>query len=679
MSDIERAKEMSEEAKALGNNGEYKSAIKKYVEASKLGMGDDLFAANCLYDASGIARLMSDYDTMYDCSKKALIIYNKVANKEYSLLANIYVNMGYAAYRKNDYETSYKCYSNAIKMFGNGRLENEMFACYGYYAFIILRGNNVSEALNFANLAIDKIMPVDTNSQESLAEAYLAKALIGNMRHEANVKSNATKAYNLYISANGEGSHNEGRALFYVANICKDLGEYNTAIAHYSHAYNILAKYDDFDLLSCLHKNRADIFMLYSKYEEAQNNYAEAVKLARKCGRYMVAVDSLCGIAEVIKRQGDAFNAIPYYDKAREMLSEHFGESNIKQGVISLGIADCYARQGEYRDAITAADMAGKSMMSFAGHTTYIVDCLELMANCYYKIKDYARCILSAKKSLELLTKLGELGSVRTAGAYYEIVRAYIKQNNPVDASVYFEKLLALNDKKRVIPSSLIADIYRLMASQWASNKDYRRAIFCGKKALGYLDDKDEKDVLTITLLYCNMASWCIDAGDNVSAVKFLKVAMTYGRIAPEAGSSLVSCMISLADSFRESGAIDMAIGNYKGIIDYINNSDNVDQLALAKAYSGLGKAELARSSTNVAMEDFDKAIGYYEAEDSITSRDYADACYQLAENHMKGSDKTIANEYYVMARGAYLASADQAKARMIQNIIDENFYYTER
>ena len=122
-----------------------------------------------------------------------------------------------------------------------------------------------------------------------------------------------------------------------------------------------------------------------------------------------------------------------------------------------------------------------------------------------------------------------------------------------------------------------------------------------------------------------------------------------------------------------------MAISNYKGIIDYINNSDNVDQLALAKAYSGLGKAELARSSTNVAMEAFDKAIGYYEAEDSIASRDYADACYQLAENHMKGSDKTIANEYYVMARGAYLASADHAKARMIQSIIDDNFYYTER
>ena len=174
-----------------------------------------------------------------------------------------------------------------------------------------------------------------------------------------------------------------GMALFYLSRVRENAGAIEEAIQYSIEAQQSLAHSNDYNMRALIYGNRADLYKLQYRFEEAIELDRQAIDLYRKSGNYSNIINTHLAISDCYDANGQQDSALNEINCARELAST-IGDDE-SQFAVENYLASFYATHHAYDKAIA---ILRKAIEDYPQHTLDAND-YHLLARIYYYTCNY--------------------------------------------------------------------------------------------------------------------------------------------------------------------------------------------------------------------------------------------------------------------------------------------------
>jgi len=176
---------------------------------------------------------------------------------------------------------------------------------------------------------------------------------------------------------------------FMLAKSSYEAKKYDEAINYYSIALYVLRESKDYDKITFVYKNVADVYLAKEEYGLAQEYFRKAISLALRfdVGKNTL-IESYSGIAKTFIKYDDDENALKYYEKAI-IESKNANESDFEAIVsMKLNYASFLRDKGFYSKALNLVKDAYNFMKTKSEYSQVSKELYEVLRNQYSEKND---------------------------------------------------------------------------------------------------------------------------------------------------------------------------------------------------------------------------------------------------------------------------------------------------
>jgi tetratricopeptide (TPR) repeat protein len=300
------------------------------------------------------------------------------------------------------------------------------------YAYALFLNNDFEKAeellLHGVEMCTDSMSEILSVLYSDLGQLYQQKYEYEKSVLQYNMSWNAARAYEI--------KKGEIVCLYNLAQLHRDLGNYEQALEYLEYALNHLIRTDDTRWSSQFKYLAADIKYLVWNLEEAQTIFFESYKLSGDVGNVETNIRSALGLAVIAVQNGDAKKANEYLQSVDEKVTflireELLADINLKKAIVHYNRSDIKRT----RDFITSAlKIAQRLDLKQIEHECY----------CISSLIDKKHALEHAQKALDIAEKLKLPPLI--AASLFRITQLYIEEQNSEKLHYYAQKALLMFD-----------------------------------------------------------------------------------------------------------------------------------------------------------------------------------------------------------------------------------------
>jgi tetratricopeptide (TPR) repeat protein len=313
-----------------------------YTSAMKIN--DSLGMATSIKNSGVAWYFMGDYTHAIPDMKKALAIFEKLANK--SGTSACISNLGLFFNDKSDYK-------NALIYFGKSlKIDNEMKDTDGITAsmnnigMVYYNQGNYIKALQYYLKAIE--LGKKTGNEERVAECWIN---VGSLYEQNKKYPEAIQAYSdaHLILKKHNNQYKDAICLNNIGMINYDLKEYAKAKIFMEQSISIRTKISDTIGIAACMKNLSSVYDALGDTTKALDCFFKAIRIEIKLGLRKKAARSLIDRGISLHNKGELDKAIPYFLNSLEFATGINAAPEMRDNYKNL--AEIYAEQKDYKNA----------------------------------------------------------------------------------------------------------------------------------------------------------------------------------------------------------------------------------------------------------------------------------------------------------------------------------------
>ncbi len=437
-------------AKLLIEKNEFEKAKANYLEAQRLYQqaGDSAGVAGCNFGLGRQTFQQERYQEAQGYYETARQIYH--ALNDHSNEALCLLNLGSASFNLKDFRRALTLYLQSDSLFR--RLDdNENTAdCQIRITKTYLRFNppELEKALSSANAALNRYRSI--SDPAGIANALVQIGGINLLRLEfASAKANFEEALAKYGSL--PESLEKADCEVRLAKAEAGLGNYGEALKWLDKAQEIILKYDDKEALANYWFARGTVLYSTLRYEEALQNYANALTGYQKAKLDDAEADCRIQIANVYYDINQPDSAAYHYRNALSLTEKSGNEETQATSLMLLG--NIYYDKKQYQEAKSYYDRALKMGMDQADYVLEI-SCRINLGNIKIQAQQIEPAAADYQQALDLARQhnfpigevigYGNLASVYEKQAKYPQALDYLSRAETICQRYYFKRELRL-------------------------------------------------------------------------------------------------------------------------------------------------------------------------------------------------------------------------------------------
>jgi|GEM_PF-6179371 len=295
-----------------------------------------------------------------------------------------------------------------------------------------------------------------------------------------------------------QGFYGLGRAYYFQ-------GEFSEAKAQFKAAIAIKQDFDHLKESEQTH-TLAGIFVYLSYLSMADGKFDEAIATLKKgvsAGLVVSNAHNFNGsnfytlIGKNYMGLGDIESAKAYFSESRVLQIQDPAVALLVGQISSIGLGECYRAAGDYTTAVSFFKQAIKDSRVDNERT---LDAYIGCSDAYLLNEDFAAASRECAEKLESIP-----GGVIKIKAWYNLAVIALKNDKPLDAVGYFQKILTAIDGYapgfRKMHYSFNFDLFAALAhynlgTQYFVNKEYDQALMEMSKAAGLANSPDQRGLL---------------------------------------------------------------------------------------------------------------------------------------------------------------------------------------
>ena len=353
-----------------------------------------------------------------------------------------------------------------------------------------------------------------------------------------------------------------------------------------------------------------------------------------------------------VMRQGNAFQAIEYYEKALEILKSFLGESHpsVAETLNNLGTA--WSSLGEKKKAIEYYEKALEILKSFLGEShPSVAETLNNLGTAWSSLGEKKKAIEYYEKALEIFKAFFGAHHPSVADTLNNLGNAWSSLGENKKAIEYYEKALEMT--KAILGEShpSVADTLNNLGLAWSDLGEKKKAIEYYTQALEMTKSFLGESHPSVADTLHNLGNAWSELGENKKAIEYYEKALEMKK------SFFGESHPSVADTLNNLGTAWSGLGENKKAIEYYEKA-----LEMTKSFLGESHPSVAETLHNLGLAWSDlgekkKAIEYYEKalemKKSFLGESHpsvADTLHNLGTAWSDLGEKKKAIEYYEKA-----------------------------
>ncbi|XP_068737364.1 tetratricopeptide repeat protein 28-like isoform X2 [Montipora capricornis] len=355
----------------------------------------------------------------------------------------------------------------------------------------------------------------------------------------------------------------------------------------------------DRDLELRAYYHLGDAYVNLPDYQEAIQNYTEALHILREKGCRAEEGVVSCILGNVYLKLGNFKQAIEHFEKRLSIAKEVADRAG--EGSAYRNLGNAYHRLGNLKQAIKYYEKhlsIAKEVGDRAGEgSTY-----GNLGNAYRNVGNFRPAIEYCQKYLSIAKEVGDRAG--EGSAYGNLGIAYLNMGNFKIAIAYFEKDLTI--AKEVGDRAGEGSTYGNLGNAYCSLGNLKRAIEYNEKHLSIA--KEVGDRAGEGSAYGNLGNAYLNMGNFKQAIEYYEKHLSIAKeVADRAGEG---------SAYGNLGNAYLNLSNFKQAIEYYENDLSIakevgDRAGEGLAYGNLGNAYLY-------LVNFKQAIKYYKKHLSI-------------------------------------------------------------
>ena len=353
-----------------------------------------------------------------------------------------------------------------------------------------------------------------------------------------------------------------------------------------------------------------------------------------------------------VMRQGNASQAIEYYEKALEMKKAFLGESHpsVAETLHNLGTA--WSELGEKKKAIEYYEKALEILKSFLGEShPSVADTLHNLGTAWSDLGEKKKAIEYYEKALEMKKAfLGE-SHPSVAETLHNLGTAWSELGEHKKAIEYYEK--ALEMKKAFLGEShpSVAETLHNLGTAWSELGEHKKAIEYYEKALemkkAFLGESHPSVAETLH----NLGTAWSELGEHKKAIEYYEKALEMKKaFLGESHPSVASTLTGLGVAWSDLGEHKKAIEYYEKALEMTKAFLGESHPSVASTLTGLGVAWSALGEKKKAIEYFEKALKILKSFLGESHPSVASTLHNLGTAWSDLGEKKKAIEYFEKA-----------------------------
>ena len=309
--------------------------------------------------------------------------------------------------------------------------------------------------------------------------------------------------------------------------------------------------------------------------------------------------------------QGNAFQAIEYYEKALEILKSFLGESHPSVASTLHNLGTAWSSLGEKKKAIEYYEKALEMKKSFLGEShPSVADTLHNLGNAWSDLGEKKKAIEYYEKALEMKKSfLGE-SHPSVAETLNNLGTAWSDLGENKKAIEYYEK--ALEMKKSFLGEShpSVAETLNNLGTAWSDLGENKKAIEYYEKALEMKKSFLGESHPSVASTLHNLGTAWSDLGENKKAIEYYEKALKMKKsFLGESHPSVASTLHNLGNAWSELGEREKAIEYYEKALEMKKSFLGESHPSVADTLNNLGNAWRSLGEKKKAIEYYEKAL----------------------------------------------------------------------
>ena len=381
----------------------------------------------------------------------------------------------------------------------------------------------------------------------------------------------------------------------------------------------------------------------YPDFNELENSERE---IPKQMGVFFHAMGNY------VMRQGNASQAIEYYEKALEIFKSFYGENHPSVASTLGNLGNARSALGEKKRAIEYYEKVLEITKSFHGaHHPSVADTLNNLGLAWSDLGENKKAVEYYEKALEILKSFYGAHHPSVADTLSNLGLAWSALGEKKKAIEYYEKALEMTKAFLGESHSSVADILNNLGLAWSALGEKKKAIEYYEKALEMKKSFYGTHHPSVAGILNNLGTAWSDLGEKKKAIEYYEKALEMTKAVFGAHHP------SVADTLHNLGTAWSDLGEKKKAIEYYEKA-----LEMKKSFYGSHHPSVASTLNNLGTAWSDlgekkKAIEYYEKALEVTKSFYgthhpsvADILNNLGNAWNDLGEKKKAIEYYEKA-----------------------------